>query len=82
MRPSCTFSPESRCRILPALTKVRFRDLKERFLPGLVVQTFTISGIDKGDKSFEVAAVDLYTIEKGLIAKKDTYWKFGRPDGS
>ena len=57
---------------------VRFQGLQERFLPGLVVQTFTISGIDQNGRAFEVAAVDLYTIESGLMAKKDTYWKFGQ----
>ena len=56
-------------------TNVRYRDLHERFADGLVVQTFTISGIDEHDTPFEVAAVDLYPVVDGRIAKKDTYWK-------
>ena len=56
-------------------TNVRYRDLNERFAVGLVVQTFTISGINERGMPFEVAAVDLYPIVDDRIAKKDTYWK-------
>jgi hypothetical protein len=57
-------------------SKVRFVGLREQFAPGLVTQTFTISGIDRGTP-FENAAVDLYTVaDDALIVKKDTYWKY------
>lgn len=57
-------------------TNVSFDGLQERFAPGLVTQTFTISGVDRGTP-FNVAAVDLYDVtDDGLIAKKDTYWKY------
>ena len=50
--------------------KVRFAELREQFAPGLVTQTFTISGIDRGTP-FENAAVDLYTVtDDNLIVKK------------
>jgi len=56
-------------------TNVRFEGLREQFAPKLITQTFTISGLDRGTP-FEVAAVDLYTLnEDDLIIKKDTYWK-------
>jgi hypothetical protein len=64
-----------------AWSQVRFRRLKEQFLPGLVVQTFVISGADQRSGPFEVSAVDLYTVtDEQLISKKDTYWKRGRSD--
>jgi hypothetical protein len=64
-----------------AWSEVRFRHLKEQFQPGLVVQTFVISGVDQSTGPFEVSAVDLYTVtDQGLISKKDTYWKRGRAD--
>ena len=40
-------------------SKVRFDGLVEHFAPGLVTQSFTISGIDRGNP-FDVAAIDLY----------------------
>lgn len=56
-------------------TDVRYDGLVERCAPGLVTQTFTVSGSDRG-RRFKVAAVDLYTItEDRRIARKDTYWK-------
>lgn len=64
-----------------AWSSVRFRHLKEQFQPGLVVQTFVISGVDQRTGPFEVSAVDLYTVTaEGLISKKDTYWKRARAD--
>lgn len=55
--------------------EVRFDGLVEHFAPGLVTQSFTISGLDRGTR-FSVAAVDLYTLDGDeLIIKKDTYWK-------
>lgn len=60
-------------------TDVRYEGLQERFAPGLVTQTFTISGVDRG-QPFEVAAVDLYDVtDDGRITKKDTYWKYAAP---
>jgi len=58
-------------------SQVRFRHIKEKFLPGFVVQTFVISGVDEASGPFEVSAVDLYTVNGGLISTKDTYWKRG-----
>ena len=64
-----------------AWSDVRFRHLKEQFQPGLVVQTFVISGVDQHSGPFEVSAVDLYTVtDQGLISRKDTYWKRARAD--
>lgn len=54
---------------------VRFDGLVEHFSPKLVTQSFTISGLDNG-RPFNVAAVDLYTLDDDdRIIKKDTYWK-------
>lgn len=62
-------------------TDLRYDGLLERFAPGLVTQTFTISGVDRGTP-FEVAAVDLYDVVEAddgdRIATKQTYWK--QPD--
>ena len=41
----------------------------------LLVQTFTISGSDKGTP-FHADVVDLYPVQDGLITRKDTYWKY------
>ena len=60
-------------------SNVRYRDPRERFAESLVIQTFTISGIDEHDTPFDVAAVDLYSVDSGLITKKDTYWKHEAP---
>jgi len=54
--------------------ELRYSDLKERFAPDLVTQTFRISGLDRGT-SFNVEAVDLYDIAEGRIRVKSTYWK-------
>lgn len=56
-------------------TNVRYRDLQERFTADLIVQTFSVSGVNERGEAFDVAAVDLYPIEQGRIARKDTYWK-------
>ena len=54
---------------------VQFEGLVEHFAPKLVTQSFTISGADRG-RPFQVAAVDLYTLDADdRIVKKDTYWK-------
>ena len=60
-------------------SNLRYRDLKERFLPDFVVQTFFVSGTDQDAGSFDVAAVDLYSLKNDLIWRKDTYWKRSRP---
>jgi len=41
----------------------------------LIVQTFTISGIDEHGRPFRSDAVDLYPLRDARIARKDTYWK-------
>ncbi len=57
-------------------TDVWFEGMVEHYSPGLVTQTFTISGKDDG-VPFERGAVDLYTVtEDEKIVKKDTYWKY------
>ncbi|MDH3678537.1 MAG: nuclear transport factor 2 family protein [Acidimicrobiia bacterium] len=54
---------------------VRFDAVSERVAGDLVVQTFTISGVDHHGKRFETDAVDLYRLVDGRLALKDTYWK-------
>ncbi len=55
---------------------VKFEGLNEYFAPGMVTQSFTISGLDQGTP-FRVAAVDLYNVTADeRIVKKDTYWKY------
>ncbi len=57
---------------------VKFEGLNEYFAPGMVTQSFTISGLDRGTR-FHVAAVDLYTVTTDeRIVKKDTYWKYAQ----
>ena len=56
-------------------SKVRFEGVTEQYVDDLVVQTFTISGIDHRGDTFEVDAVDLYRVVDGRLALKDTYWK-------
>lgn len=56
-------------------TNVRYENMQERATADMLVQTFTISGEDNG-KAFNANAVDLYPVKDGLIAKKDTYWKY------
>ena len=56
--------------------EVRYSDLAERVAgDDLLVQTFTISGLQDG-KPFNARAVDLYPVKDGLITRKDTYWKY------
>jgi hypothetical protein len=61
-----------------AWSNLRYRDLNERFLPGFIVQTFFVSGVDQDAGSFDIAAVDLYSLKSDRIWRKDTYWKRGR----
>ncbi|MBT5604251.1 MAG: SnoaL-like domain-containing protein [Gammaproteobacteria bacterium] len=56
--------------------EVRYSDLAERAAgDDLLVQTFTISGLQDG-KPFNARAVDPYPVKDGLITRKDTYWKY------
>ncbi len=57
-----------------AWADVRFDNLVERFSPGLVTQTFRISGVDEG-VPFAVEVVDLYEVVDDRISRKSTYWK-------
>ena len=57
-------------------SEVTYSGLVERVAgDGLLVQTFTISGLEDG-AAFSAKAVDLYPVEEGLITRKDTYWKY------
>ncbi len=56
-------------------SEVRFEGVSESYVDDLVVQTFTISGLDHDGQRFEVDAVDLYRVVDGRLALKDTYWK-------
>lgn len=56
--------------------EVKYSDLAERVAgDDLLVQTFTISGLEDG-VPFTARAVDLYPVKDGLITRKDTYWKY------
>jgi ketosteroid isomerase-like protein len=58
--------------------EVRYSDLAERAAgDDLLVQTFTISGLEDG-VPFTARAVDLYPVKDGQITRKDTYWKYLR----
>ena len=55
---------------------VSYSGLEERAAGGdLLVQTFTISGLEQGVE-FTAKAVDLYPVKDGVITRKDTYWKY------
>lgn len=58
-------------------TELRYEDVEERYTADLVVQTFSVSGVDSTGRRFNSAAVDLYPLRDGLIARKQTYWKQG-----
>ena len=53
---------------------VEYVDMVERATEDLLVQTFTIRGIEDG-KPFHANVVDLYPVKNGRIERKDTYWK-------
>ena len=55
--------------------EVRYQDLEERAAGDVLLQTFTISGVENG-KSFKAKVVDLYPVRDGCIYRKDTYWKY------
>ena len=54
---------------------LHYEDVEERYLDDMVVQTFVVSGIDDKGLRFHCAAVDLYPVRDGRIARKQTYWK-------
>ncbi len=56
---------------------VEYAGLEERAAGDLLVQTFTIRGLEDG-RPFHARAVDLYPVRNGAIARKDTYWKYLR----
>ena len=57
---------------------VRYENMVERAAgTELLVQTFTISGVDRGTP-FHADVVDLYPVKDGRITRKDTYWKYQR----
>jgi len=56
-------------------SELRYEDVQERYTDDLVVQTFVVSGVDANGNRFNNAAVDLYPIRDGRIARKQTYWK-------
>jgi len=59
---------------------VRYADLQERSAGDLLVQTFSISGVEGSSADagtpFQARAVDLYPVIDGRITRKDTYWKY------
>ena len=58
--------------------QTRYQGLQERVAgDDLLVQIFTISGIDSGTP-FHAKVVDLYPVRNKLIIRKDTYWKYVR----
>ena len=56
-------------------TDLRYRDMQERYCDDMVVQTFVVSGVDEHGHGFSSAAVDLYSVRDGRVARKQTYWK-------
>lgn len=56
-------------------TELEYKDMQERYLDDLVVQTFVVSGVDELGRRFQSAAVDLYPVRDGRLARKQTYWK-------
>jgi ketosteroid isomerase-like protein len=56
-------------------SELRYDEMQERYTDDLVVQTFVVSGVDARGRRFHNAAVDLYPIRDGRIARKQTYWK-------
>lgn len=54
---------------------LQYDGVEERYTEDMVVQTFVVSGVDAGGRRFNCAAVDLYPLRDGLIARKQTYWK-------
>ncbi len=60
-------------------TELSYVDVEERYTDDMVVQTFVVSGVDSTGRRFSSAAVDLYPLRDGRIARKQTYWKQDGP---
>jgi ketosteroid isomerase-like protein len=60
-------------------TELTYSDVTETYTPELVVQTFVVSGVYETGLRFNNAAVDLYPVRDGKIARKQTYWKHAQP---
>ena len=56
-------------------TELSYDGVEERFTDDLIVQTFTVSGVDATGRRFSSDAVDLYPLRDGRITRKQTYWK-------
>ena len=56
-------------------SELRYDDVVEHYTEALVVQTFVVRGVDEKGRRFHNAAVDLYPLRDGRIARKQTYWK-------
>ena len=56
-------------------TDLSYDGVEERFTDDLIVQTFTVSGVDANGRRFASDAVDLYPLREGRIVRKQTYWK-------
>jgi ketosteroid isomerase-like protein len=55
--------------------EVRYSDVSVTTDGSQIIQTFRVSGIDESGRAFDVRAVDLYAVEGGKLASKDSYWK-------
>jgi len=55
---------------------VHYRDVVDTYTNNLVVQTFRIVGADHHGSRFNCRGVDLYEVRDGLIACKDSFWKY------
>ncbi len=56
-------------------TDLSYDNVELRYLDDMVVQTFTVSGIDEHGTRFNSDAVDLYPVRDGKLSRKQTYWK-------
>jgi ketosteroid isomerase-like protein len=56
-------------------TEVSYDDMEIRYTGDMVVQTVVVSGVDEHGVRFRNAAVDLYPVRNGKLARKQTYWK-------
>lgn len=56
-------------------TDVSYDDMELRYTDDMVVQTFTVSGVDENGTRFNSDAVDLYPVRDGKLSRKQTYWK-------
>ncbi|ETW98229.1 MAG: hypothetical protein ETSY1_19640 [Candidatus Entotheonella factor] len=54
---------------------VRYQDVGYTYTESLVVQTFRIIGADQHGSRFDCRGVDLYQIQDGRLARKDSFWK-------